>query len=30
MISDFGELTGDAGEDRKLVDWLVKHYRKGF
>jgi hypothetical protein len=30
VIADFGELTGDAGEDRKLVDWLVKHYRKGF
>jgi len=30
VISHYGELTGDAGEDRKLVDWLVKHYRKGF
>jgi hypothetical protein len=30
VIADYGELTGDAGDDRKLVDWLVKHYRKGF
>jgi hypothetical protein len=29
-IADYGELTGSAGDDRKLVDWLVKHYRKGF
>ena len=30
VIADYGELTGSAGDDRKLVDWLVKHYRKGF
>jgi hypothetical protein len=29
-IADYGELTGNAADDRKLVDWLVKHYRKGF
>ena len=30
-INDYGELLGSgAAEDRKLMDWLVKHYRKGF
>ncbi|HYH90308.1 MAG TPA: hypothetical protein VEX67_13825 [Solirubrobacteraceae bacterium] len=30
-INDYGELLGSgASEDRKLMDWLVKHYRKGF
>lgn len=29
-IADYGELLGDPAADRKLMDWLVKHYRKGF
>ena len=29
-IAGYGELTGNAADDRKLIDWLVKHYRKGF
>jgi hypothetical protein len=29
-IAGYGELTGSAADDRKLIDWLVKHYRKGF
>lgn len=29
-INDYGELLGNAADDRKLMDWLVKHYRKGF
>jgi hypothetical protein len=29
-IADYGELLADPAADRKLMDWLVKHYRKGF
>ncbi|MDP9133410.1 MAG: hypothetical protein M3N56_01120, partial [Actinomycetota bacterium] len=29
-INDYGELLGNAADDRKLMDWLVAHYRKGF
>jgi hypothetical protein len=29
-ISGYSQLTGNAADDRKLIDWLVKHYRKGF
>jgi hypothetical protein len=29
-ISGYSQLTGTAADDRKLIDWLVKHYRKGF
>ena len=29
-INDYGALLGNAADDRKLMDWLVKHYRKGF
>ena len=29
-IAAYGELLGNAIDDRKLIDWLVKHYRKGF
>jgi hypothetical protein len=29
-IADYGELLGNAAGDRQLMDWLVKHYRKGF
>ena len=29
-IAGYGQLTGNAADDRKLMDWLVKHYHKGF
>ena len=29
-IGDYGELLGNPADDRKLMDWLVKHYRTGF
>lgn len=29
-INDYGEMLGSPADDRKLMDWLVKHYRKGF
>ena len=29
-VTGYGELTGSPADDRKLIDWLVKHYRKGF
>lgn len=29
-IAGYSQLTGSPADDRKLIDWLVKHYRKGF
>ncbi len=29
-IAAYGELTDNATDDRKLMDWLVSHYRRGF
>lgn len=29
-IAAYGELLGNPTDDRKLMDWLVAHYRKGF
>jgi hypothetical protein len=29
-ITDYGALLGSPADDRKLMDWLVAHYRTGF
>ena len=29
-IADYGHLLGSPAADRKLIDWLVGHYRRGF
>lgn len=29
-IASYGELLGTPADSRKLIDWLVSHYQKGF